>query len=780
MDDRYELYKTFQKEFPLESLSDMPLDKYTNLNKVDSFCFWVESKTRHLGSIWGGSSYKFGIYKFNHKPYDTRIDCDDKYAWYKKYNKPTAEEAYKCVLSAVVNIAQKAREGRFEEIDADDTLGDSYKWKIAFLYSDLHLIPIYKREMLDIVAQKLGMTDAQSSTRVDVQRFLISKKGDKDIFAFYDELLAILDKMRGEPAYWLYSPGSNASEWQHCIENGIMCMGWKEIGDFSIYKSEKELLEQLEKIYQKTNPKNDKCAIWDFVHSVKPGDVIFAKKGRNKIIGRGVVDSDYCYDENIQGFPNTRKVIWTIQEYDCPNNSLTPMKTLTNITKYPGYVDQLNALFKNEESPTEINYWWLVAKPAIWSLTSMKVGDKQGYTLYNDNGNQRRIFKNFVSAQKGDIVIGYEATPTKQIVALLEIEKENDGHSLFFKKLETLPRPIDFTEFKDVDELSQMEFLKNMNGSFFHLTKEEYNVLLDIIREENPQHEKTTYPKYTDKEFLEEVFLDKAELDTLKALVSIKKNVILQGPPGAGKTFAACKLAYVLMGEKDNSRIEQIQFHQNYTYEDFIMGYRPCGDGGFRLQHGVFYRFCRRAKDDPNKPYFFIIDEINRGNMSKIFGELLMLVENSYRGEKHAIKLAYSDEMFYIPRNLYIIGMMNTADRSLAMIDYALRRRFAFYKMQPAFESDGFRKYQKNLSNDTFDKTIEAIVKLNETIKEDDSLGEGFCIGHSYFCEQKKLDMSWLKNVLLYDIAPMLEEYWFDDKDKYKKEIQKLKDILND
>lgn len=426
------------------------------------------------------------------------------------------------------------------------------------------------------------------------------------------------------------------------------------------------------------------------------------------------------------------------------------------------------------------NYWWLVAKPSIWSLYDMAVDEVQSYTLYNGNGHQRRIFKNFLNAKAGDVVVGYEATPTKQIVALLEIAKENDGKELFFRKKETFANPVDYATFKDIDELSEMEFLKNKNGSFFKLTEDEFNVLMDIIREDNPIVKQKDFETYDDDAFLKEVYMNKEDLSTLKKLLTTKKNIILQGAPGTGKTFAATRLAYAMMGQKDESRVEFVQFHQNYSYEDFIMGYKPEEDGGFILQKGVFYKFCRMAKSAPEKSFFFIIDEINRGNLSKIFGELLMLVENSYRSDKHAVKLAYSDEKFYVPDNLYIIGMMNTADRSLAMIDYALRRRFAFFKMKPGFDSAGFMTYQKEIGNAKFDKVIEAVKSLNDTILKDDSLGEGFCIGHSYFCNQKIFDYGWLRNVVLYDIAPMLEEYWFDNKETSNNEIDKLIKVLND
>ena len=220
----------------------------------------------------------------------------------------------------------------------------------------------------------------------------------------------------------------------------------------------------------------------------------------------------------------------------------------------------------------------------------------------------------------------------------------------------------------------------------------------------------------------------------------------------------------------------QVQFHQNYCYEDFVMGYKPNEKGGFELRNGKFYDFCKKAEEDREHKYFVIIDEINRGNLSKIFGELLMLIENDYRDEP--IQLAYRDEVFAVPSNLYIIGMMNTADRSLAMIDYALRRRFSFFEMKPGFNSDGFKAYQAELYNERLNNIIEAVKLLNEVIAKDDSLGEGFCIGHSYFCNQEEFSDIWLSNVVKYDIIPMLREYWFDNYKKFKEESNKLMSLL--
>lgn len=306
--------------------------------------------------------------------------------------------------------------------------------------------------------------------------------------------------------------------------------------------------------------------------------------------------------------------------------------------------------------------------------------------------------------------------------------------------------------------------------------------LKDLIDTNGPtDHGK--YDLYSKEDFLNQVYITEKQYDTLVALLKHKKNIILQGAPGVGKTFTAKRLAYSLMGEKDDSRIEFIQFHQSYSYEDFIMGYRPTEDGTFKLKDGVFYRFCEKARNDTDRDYYFIIDEINRGNLSKIFGEMLMLIEADKRGDK--LKLTYhkeDDEPFSVPDNVYIIGMMNTADRSLAMIDYALRRRFSFFEMEPGFDSDGFKEYSANLKNKIFDALIGQIKLLNKEIEKDSSLGKGFCIGHSYFCNLT-VDICTderLHAIVEYDIIPMLSEYWFDDKDKVEKWLVNLRGIFND
>ena len=447
--------------------------------------------------------------------------------------------------------------------------------------------------------------------------------------------------------YWIYSPGDNACKWDEFYKAGIMAIGWSGIGALTSFDSKDAMKKKMKETYgDQYSYKNAAHATWQFVNELKPGDVVFVKKGMYKVIGRGVVTGDYEYRPDLEDeeyeYGHVRNVDWTHNgEWEHPGQAV--MKTLTDITSYTDYVEKLNALFAD-----------------------------------------------------------------------------------------------------DIEDVQEIE---------------------------------TTYPPYDVDRFLEEVYMDKTDYNTLVGLIRTKKNVILQGAPGVGKTFAAKRLAYSMMGQKDQDRVMLVQFHQSYTYEDFIEGFRPTGvAGGFEIKKGSFYNFCKKAGEDLENEYFFIIDEINRGNLSKIFGELFMLIENDKRG--NSLQLLYSDEKFNVPSNVYIIGMMNTADRSLAMLDYALRRRFAFYTMNPGFDSDGFRNYKTKLANDKMDKLIACVESLNGVIAADDSLGEGFCIGHSYFCNIEEVTDTVLSNIVEYELIPLLKEYWFDEPIKVKDWTSNLRSAI--
>ena len=445
---------------------------------------------------------------------------------------------------------------------------------------------------------------------------------------------ALADTASETIRYWLYTPGEGSSLWDEFYKKGIMAIGWGYIGDLRNFDSKDAMKQKMKELHDPSlSYMNSAHATWQFANEIKVGDIVFAKKGRGQIIGRGVVASDYEYDESAEEYKNIRHVEWT-HKGEWPHPGQAGVKTLTDITPYTDYVEQLCALF---------------------------IGD-------DDTEEDERVIE---------------------------------------------------------------------------------------------------YPPYSAEDFLVDVYMQNEEYDTLVNLIRTKKNIILQGAPGVGKTYAAKRLAYSMMGVKDQNRVMMVQFHQSYSYEDFIEGYRPAANG-FVLNKGAFYKFCKTAEMDDENEYFFIIDEINRGNLSKIFGELFMLIESDKRGIQ--LQLLYSGEKFAVPKNVYIIGMMNTADRSLAMLDYALRRRFAFYEMRPGFDTDGFREYRMGLDSEKFDRLIHCVESLNNVIAADESLGDGFCVGHSYFCNlttEKVTDRA-LSAIVEYELIPLLKEYWFDEPLKVK------------
>lgn len=443
------------------------------------------------------------------------------------------------------------------------------------------------------------------------------------------------------------------------------------------------------------------------------------------------------------------------------------LKTLTIDFGY--FVNQHSSAREGVDQDSGQRCWLLVTSPDRFSFSALEVGGIEPWSLRTEEGAKRRHPQNFARVRGGDLVIGYESSPVKQIVALGKFADSSDGVFVPFEKTEELLAPIDYREMTALPELADFT---SIQGTLFELTEAQYQAVLDLIRESNPAEQHQEIPRYGKGDYLKEVFMAEEQYESLVGLLRRKKNVILQGAPGVGKTFAANRLAWSMMGEKDQNRVEFVQFHQNYSYEDFMLGYKPVDDG-FKLQEGTFFRFCKRAAEEPNREFFFIIDEINRGNMSKIFGELLMLIENDYRGT--VATLAYGGLTFTVPRNVHIIGMMNTADRSLATIDYALRRRFSFVEILPGFQTEGFRRYQAGLRSAVFDSLVAAVQRLNREIADDPALGRGFCIGHSYFCGQQSADEEWLRSVVNYDVVPMLAEYWFDDDSK----VQNWRDQLH-
>lgn len=637
----------------------------------------------------------------------------------------------------------------------------------------------------------------------------------KEVLEYFEEIKNEVVKRNKESRnYFKFAPGSQASEWEEFYNGGIAALSYSnlEVGDLNQFTEYKDLLKSSG--LPENAISNQVGNLWSFKNANK-GDVLFANKGVNTSLGIGIIEGDYFYDEEAVGYKHRRKVRWlTNKVYQYKPNTHKDYATLFRpdtfsttkpwefiLSEYVRLYPDLISVFQNEnlifnntlteisgsqtfeddaeksEDLEPINFWWLNANPKIWSISSHQTEELQTYTTYNEKGNKRRIYKYFEQTKPGDLIIGYESSPTKQIKAIYEVTKGihtgDNGEEIEFKLILKLEIPVSWNEIKNNPALQNCEVFNNNQGSLFKLTEEEYDIIREVIDNKNIISEKlleeSKIKKYKFSEDPDKPFISAEQFLKSVSLLKRKKNIILQGPPGVGKTFIARKLAYEIMQEINDSSIEMVQFHQSYSYEDFIQGLRPTQKGGFDIKEGVFYNFCRRALAHPERPFFFIIDEINRGNLSKIFGELMMLIEADKRKEKYALKLTYSEDeedRFYVPDNLHIIGTMNTADRSLAIVDYALRRRFAFIGLQPDY-GDNFRSFliENGLSESMVEHIRSSLVQVNSKIKSDANLGEGFQIGHSYFCDYKtpQEENTWWQEIIDYELKPLLEEIWFDD-----------------
>ncbi len=581
--------------------------------------------------------------------------------------------------------------------------------------------------------------------------------------------MVVFDKQESSSQQvWLIAPGDDAFLWDEFYENGIIGIGWDELGNLRDYQDKEEIVKKLKELYDaESSQVNNSLACFQFANTMKVGDLVITKKGLSKYLGWGIVSSDYYYDNSRKIYKNLRKVTW-IKKGEWSDKNIV-QKTLTEISKKPDYVVKLKAMlgidtinqipdriFDNEK----INYWLFQGNPDTYDIVA---------ALKNNVLKTWRVKNHKDKIKKNDKVILWGTGYKSGCYALCTISSNIELKANYSD---------DFSYYKDGREnvpKERVELRIDFNLSETPILKEELLLLPEFENFKggnqgtNFTATKELFEKIKHIHLLNKSTLIETDFKNYLKLINRKKQVIFQGAPGTGKSYLAEIFAQYLTNNQDK-QIEVIQFHSSYSYEDFIQGYRPTDNNGFTLKDGVFLKICERARLNKNQEFVIIIDEINRGNLSKIFGELLYLLE--YRDKK--IKLTYSPEKeFSIPNNLYIIGTMNTADRSLAMVDYALRRRFSFLTLRTDYEVIKKILREKSCVLD-IDILTNNIKKLNETIIGNLSLGKGFEVGHSYFIKEENLDIQKLNELSDYDICPLLEEYYFDD----VSEVENLKTIL--
>ena len=829
----YKLKQQFLDVWSSERVNSMSLEEYTNLNKDDSFCYWLESRTEKLGSIWGGSSYKFGIYRRNNTDTDdsrSGYSTDGEYAWVTKYGND-ATEAFKKIRELILSVIVAAEKGNLSNVDTVD-LGDAYKWKIAFLYSDFDVVNIFKTEAIRQTGVAMGLSNATSCPISEIHKHLISQKPEnEDYFDFtkslwekYNRLNVNENENTADNKVWMYSPGSNAEHWGEFYSEGIMGIGWDFLGDLKQYHQKKEIKKALQKEFETdSSKKNDTTACWEFVNEMKKGDIVIAKQGSTKYIGWGVVESDYSFAENRPYYRHIRRVNWVSKQVHTDKDIVT--KTLTDITPYSNYVDRLTRELNininlqsmansNQMSVNDLNQI-LFGPPGTGKTyhtvnKALQIVDPEYYEKheYDRKALTKRyrelLITDWAESKMKRIAFTtfHQSFTYEDFVEGIKPDVNNEGELSYkiedgiFKRICRKAKYYSEGEAEEARERVQLSDQVFSKAQFFKVS----------LGNTNKEEDDEIYQYCMDHGKIAIGYIDHLDLSgktesEINQIVKENSDLSEFSSRSMNYFIHYLKKGHYVLVSKGNSIVRAIgQVTADYEYKpDAPIRYPHFRNVNWivkdveipieeiyekNLQQQPIYmlkkdwvsreffekKHVAEVAEGGNENFVLIIDEINRGNIAQIFGELITLIESDKReGGKEEQKaiLPYSKKPFSVPSNLHIIGTMNTADRSIEALDTALRRRFTFEEMPPkqkVIEEEGSLKEEKSEihvgeSYILLSTILETINKRIEKLLDKDHL-----IGHSYFMDVK--EVSDLQRVFYRNIIPLLEEYFYGDKGK--------------
>lgn len=738
-DDAAKLWDEFLEKWPIERVKAMSLSDYSNVGNKDTFTYWIEKKLEDLGSIGGGSSFKFGVYERNNTEEavsERGRSYGDKYAWYSKYGE-TAEAAFETVKSLIIQVAEAAQLGDLQKIDGID-IGDAYKWKIAFHYQDRSNPKILCMFIKESFAYFIKEPSAINKPFSYLNTQALKNKPPEESILKYAQF--IWNHYAGALRIWKISHGGP---------------------DFS---NKEKIIDQLNKKLITLHKDTKKGQGEAFKKAMKQGDLFYLCNGNNEILLVGKVTSDVVDNSTfIAG--------WIARKYDVLKKSI---KNTPYSGDKKGWTPDYNSTFKLIPPAQLDQFESSILKPFFNTTLSELVALKSGEisvedTIVNDDTAAQTSSNQPVTQTKAENLILYGPPGTGKTFTLTKRFKQYTTSNSTESEESVLARLVADKPWWQIVGAAVLD--KGRARVPELLTHRLIKAKLALTSIESPNarlwatlqfHTIQDCPNVNYQRRHDVQFFWKDE----DATWSVNQELLQDLAPEVAELLDKSKQT---SSAENIERYKFITFHQSYGYEEFVEGIKPVmdddGDGNvqYRIEPGIFKQICQMAEIDPENQYAIFIDEINRGNISKIFGELITLVELDKRiGEKHELRveLPYSKQKFGVPKNLSIIGTMNTADRSIALIDIALRRRFRFEEMMPKLEVVKDKVGTEGLINSV------NVVKLLETINHriEFLYDRDHMIGHSYFLDCVTLED--LKDTLLKNIIPLLQEYFYGDWEK--------------